>query len=295
MTVIEGIIERNGMRVTNKHGLPQVVVDAVLSDPYTGGGDISTTKLIDAPQIKVLGSQYKDQITTDVSDRVWSLLGQAVHTVLERAGIRAQGMVAEHRFFAEYNGWTLSGQADVLDLDAGAIRDYKMTTVFKAKGNHAWNRQLNVLRWLAMQNGYVINRLEIIAIFRDWRKTEAEKNPDYPQAAIQTIDIPVWDDEQLEQYLDERVRLHQAAVRGEPVSCSDEERWKDDDKWAIIKPGGARALKVVDAQPEPEAVPAGYIVQHRPGQYKRCLHYCDVAAWCPQWAADSGTPEPEEG
>lgn len=285
------VIERNGMRLTNRHNLPQVVVDAILSDPYVGGGDISTTKLIDAPQIRVLGGRYKDQITTDASERVWSLLGQAVHTVLERAGIRREGMVAEHRFFAEHSGWTLSGQADVLDLDAGAIRDYKMTTVFKASGNFAWNRQLNVLRWLAQQNGYVIDRLEIVAIFRDWRKAEAERNPDYPQAPIQTIHIPIWGDDALEQYLDERVAMHQAASRGETVWCSDEERWKDADKWAIIRPGGSRALKVLDAAPTADDVPQGYVVQVRPGAYKRCQLYCDVSAWCPQWAADSGTPE----
>lgn len=285
------VIERNGMRVTNRHGLPQVVVDAVLNDPYTGGGDISATKLIDAPQIRVLGGRYKDQITTDVSERVWSLLGQALHTVLERAGIRQEGMIAEHRFFAEYNNWTLSGQADVLDLDAGAIRDYKMTTVFKASGSHAWNRQLNVLRWLAMQNGYTITKLEIVAIFRDWRKAEAERNPEYPQAPIQIIDIPLWDHDVLEQYLDERVAMHQAASRGEAVPCSDEERWKDPDRWAVIKPGGSRALRVLDAPPAPEDVPEGYVVQPRPGTYKRCALYCDVSAWCPQWAADSGTPE----
>jgi hypothetical protein len=285
------VIERNGMRVTNRHGLPQVIVDAVLNDPYTGGGDISATKLIDAPQIRVLGGRYKDQITTDVSERVWALLGQALHTVLERAGIRQEGMIAEHRFFAEYNDWTLSGQADVLDLDAGAIRDYKMTTVFKASGNHAWNRQLNVLRWLAMQNGYTITTLEIVAIFRDWRKAEAERNPEYPQAPIQIIDIPLWDHDVLEQYLDERVAMHQAASRGEAVPCSDEERWKDPDRWAVIKPGGGRALRVLDAPPAPEDVPDGYVVQPRPGVYKRCKFYCDVSAWCPQWAADSGTPE----
>lgn len=270
-------------RVTNRHGLPKAVVDAVLNDPYTGGGDITATKLIDAPQIRVLGGKHRDEIVTDVSERVWSLLGQAVHTVLERAGLRQEGMVAEQRLFAEVNGWQLSGQADVIDLDDGAIRDYKVTTVYKARGSFSWNRQLNVLRWLAMKNGYDIKRLEIIAIFRDWRKVESERNPDYPRAAIQAIDIPIWDDDALEQYIDERVRMHQAAASGEHIPCSEEEQWRDADKWALIKPGSSRALKVLDAEPVPFDVPEGYIVQHRPGAPKRCQHYCDVSRWCPQY------------
>ena len=81
--------------ITNKHGLPQSIVDAVANDPYVGGGDISATKLIDAPQIMQLTRQHKDQITVDVSDRVWSLFGQAIHTMLERAGLRREGMVVE--------------------------------------------------------------------------------------------------------------------------------------------------------------------------------------------------------
>ena len=86
--------------ITNVHGLPQSIVAAVTNDPYTGGGDISATKLIDAPQIRTLMAKHKDQITTDVSERIWSLLGQAVHTILERAALRQEGMVAEDRLYA---------------------------------------------------------------------------------------------------------------------------------------------------------------------------------------------------
>ena len=43
--------------ITNKHGLPQSIVDAVANDPYVGGGDVSVTKLIDAPQIMQLTRQ----------------------------------------------------------------------------------------------------------------------------------------------------------------------------------------------------------------------------------------------
>jgi hypothetical protein len=283
---------------TNKHNLPAVIVDAVVNDPYVGGGDVSATKLIDAPQVKVLGAKYRDQVQVDVSERVWSLLGQCVHTILERAGLRQEGMVAEHRMFAEvdgpYGAWQLSGQADVIDLERGAIRDYKVTTVFKAKGSTAWEQQLNVLAWLARRNGYTITGLEIVAIFRDWRKVEAERNPNYPQAAIQVIPVALWDPVTVAAYINERVALHQQAQAGVQVNCTDEERWKDADQWAIIKPGAGRALRVLDTEPDPSAVPAGYVVQQRTGEYKRCQHYCEVAPWCPQWAQDNMVPDEEE-
>ena len=268
--------------VTNVHGLPQSIVDAVTNDPYTGGGDISATKLIDSPRVVQLSRLHHDKITVDVSERVWSLLGQAVHTILERAGLRAEGMVAEQRLFAKVMGWEISGQFDVMHLESKTLCDYKVTTVYKAKGNDAWTRQLNILRWLAHQNGYEVEQLQIVAIFRDWRKAEADRNPEYPKAAIQTIAIPVWDLQDTQDYIEERVHLHQQARKGANLLCTDEERWYSGTKWAITKPGASRALKVLDAPPEPATVPAGYTVEQREGEYKRCQLYCDVAPFCTQ-------------
>jgi hypothetical protein len=269
--------------VTNVHGLPQSIVDAVTNDPYTGGGDISATKLIDSPRVVQLSRQHHGQISVDVSERVWSLLGQAVHTILERAGLRAEGMVAEQRLFAEVMGWSLSGQFDVMHLESKTLCDYKVTTVYKAKGNDKWTQQLNILRWLAHQNGYEVEQLQIIAIFRDWRKAEAERSRDYPRAAIQAIDVPVWDLAEAQDYIEERVHLHQQARRGGDIHCTDEERWYSGTKYALVKPGNMRALKVLDEMPEPSAIPAGYSVEVRAGEYKRCQLYCDVAPFCSQW------------
>ena len=283
--------------LTNTNNLPRSIVDAVQNDPYSGGGDISATKLIDAPQVRRLGFLHADEITVDVSDRVWTLLGQAMHTVLERAGLRQEGMVAEQRLFATVEGpygpWQVSGQFDVLDLERRALVDYKVTTTYKAKGHDGWTRQLNVLRWLAHRNGEPIESLEVIALFRDWRKSEVGRREDYPAAAIQRIPVPLWPLEDADEYVRERVALHQHAQSGTRVDCTPEEQWRGPDTWAVIKPGGTRALKV-HATP-PAEVPEGYVVQHRPGQPTRCLQYCDVAPFCPQWAAENMVPDEQEG
>ena len=275
-------------QLTNNHDLPQSIVDAVMNDPYTGGGDISATKLIDAPQVRRLSTLHHDKIVVDVSDRVWTLLGQAMHTILERAGIRAEGMIAEQRLFhtveGPYGPWTLSGQFDVMDLDRKALIDYKVTTVYKWKGSDSWTRQLNVLRWLAHKNGEEVNELEIIALFRDWRKTDLERRLEYPPAAIQRIPVPVWPLEKAEAYVMERVAMHQAAQAGVAVHCTPEERWRGSDTFAIVKPNAGRAFKVLEQEPTPEQVPEGYHVERRPGENTRCLKYCDVAPFCAQWA-----------
>lgn len=265
--------------ITNKHGLPEALVRAVTNDPYIGGGDISVTKLIDSPQRRQLLLAHGNAVEEDVSERIWSLLGQAVHHILERAGTDT---LVEERLYAEVEGWKLSGQFDRLHLASKTLSDYKVTTTYKAKGDDNWTRQLNVLRWLAFQNGRVVDRLEIVAIFRDFRKSEARRNPDYPALNVQTIPIPVWPLDETEEYVRQRIKLHQLAQAGEAeVWCSDEERWYTGDKWALVKPGGKRALRVLDEKPD--EVPEGLVLEHRPGIYRRCEQYCEVAKWCSQW------------
>jgi hypothetical protein len=278
------------MRLTNVHQLPDALVAAVRNDPYTGGGDISVTKLIDAPQRRVLYARHAAHIEADVSERIWALLGQAVHHILERA---ATGALVEERLYAEVDGWQLSGQFDRLHLGDRTLQDYKVTTTYKASGNVGWEQQLNCLRWLAYQNGYDVDHLEIVAIFRDWRKAEADRNPDYPQAAVQVIPVAVWPLTQTEAFIRERVALHKAAmVTGAVSRCTDEERWYSGTRWAITKPGAKRALRVLDAPPE--EVPAGYVLVERPGEYRRCVHYCEVAPFCLQYAADISAAADED-
>ena len=268
--------------VTNIHGLPEALVRAVVNDPYTGGGDISVTKLIDAPQVRVLAKRHADALTVDVSERIWTLLGQGVHTVLERAALRAEGMVAETRLYAEIGGWTLSGQFDVMALETGILSDYKVTTVYKLQNTDKWTQQLNILRWLAHQNGDAVKALEIIAILRDWKKGEAERAESYPQQPIVRVPIPMWDLEETEEFILERVMLHREA-EAEMVPCTDEDRWYSGTVYALMKDGGKRAVKL---QSEPfEDIPDGHYQQERVGEYRRCQSYCEVRDFCAQWAA----------
>ena len=267
--------------ITNVHGLPQSIVAAVTADPYVGGGDISVTKLIDAPQIRTLMAQHKDKITTDVSERIWSLLGQAVHTILERAALRQEGMVAEDRLYAEVAGWQLSGQFDVMQMDTGVLSDYKVTTVYKLQNIDGWTQQLNVLRWLAHKNGIAVTSLEIIAILRNWQKGEAERKPDsYPQTPIVRVEIPLWSLEDAEEYILDRVQLHQYAQQGGRVDCTNEERWYTGTQFALMKEGGKRAVKLFDERPT--EIPEGHHVEERPGEYRRCASHCEVRHFCRQ-------------
>lgn len=268
------------MNLTNLHGLPDALVNAVRNDPYTGGGDISVTKMIDAPRRRTLYRKHKDFVVEDVSERIWSLMGQAVHTVLERAGTNA---LVEERLYAEVAGWKVSGQFDRLHLADGVMQDWKVCSVYKADGDAAWERQLNSLRWLAFKNNYQVDKLQVVAIFRDWSRSKAAREDGYPPRNVMVIDVPVWSLEEAEQYVLTRVSLHQQSDLGVEIECTDEERWYSGTTYALMKDGGKRAKRVVEIKEELGEIPEGHHIVERPGVNRRCEGFCEVAPFCSQY------------
>ena len=67
-------------------------------------------QLYDASDLQTLA----DEITADISERIWILLGQSVHTILERANEGRKDVLSELRMYSEVLGWTVSGQPDSL-------------------------------------------------------------------------------------------------------------------------------------------------------------------------------------
>ena len=74
------------MKYTNKLNLPEIYVRAVTNDPYdSSGSDTSTTVLLSPPRINALRKKHANEIVEDVSERFFSLDGQAIHYVIERS------------------------------------------------------------------------------------------------------------------------------------------------------------------------------------------------------------------
>ena len=275
------------MKITNKYKLPLPLVQAVVHDPYSkGDSDFSVTGLLAPPRLSVLQKKHDKQITQDVTDMLWSLLGQIGHAVLQKG---AHGDIVEKRFFAELMGYKISGQVDY-GIDK-TIHDFKFVSIFVTKNGAKpeWVKQLNCYRWLCAQNGIQIDKLQITAIYRDWRKNEAGRDPSYPQSHAQSFDLPVWSLPATEQFIKDRLAMHVAARKKLPL-CSAEDRWAKDDSWALYKRGGKRALRVFfnKAVAGAELNKAGaklHEIQFRPGESTRCESWCPVAPFCDQFKA----------
>lgn len=287
------------MKLTNKQNLPAPLVAAVEADDYDAGdSDITVTQLISPPRLVALRKIHEDELEEDASERIWALMGKSIHKILEQA----EGtMLAERRLYTEVGGWKVSGAYDRMALISGGafsarLQDYKMASVWEAIHGVKEERkqQLNLLAHLARLNGYTIDGLEVVYIFRDWSKTKALQGGDYPKHQVLRAPVPLWTSDVADEYLRERVMLHQAAQDGfrEPPDCTPEDRWHKPDTWAVMKEGRKSALRVLDsdgAAQEWAVLNAGYpddhkiFISHRPGEDTRCEHYCPVAQFCTQF------------
>lgn len=278
------------MKLTNRQNLPEAFVNAVRNDGYTrGDADISITQAIDAPQVVELTRRHEDEIEEDVEDRVWSLFGQGVHTVLERANVKS---IAERRLTAEIEGWKVSGGMDLYDID-GTLTDYKTCSVWSLifDGVEKWTKQLNCYAVILRRNGFKVEKLQVVAMIRDWQRSRAEREADYPQSMVVNINITVWPAEVAEKYLRERVILHkQARLSAEMPACTNKEMWVRDEAWAVKKIGAKVAMRGGVFKTEAEArafmgFDKGLLLEHRPGTPNRCINYCNVTRWCAQFRA----------
>lgn len=265
--------------ITNRYNLPKAVVEAVKNDSYTPGeSDITVTQLIGPPMIRYLKNKHHGEISVDASDRLWSLYGQAAHYIIERSGVDNE--LSEKRLYVDYDGVYVGGQIDNICMDKGILTDFKMTSVWAVKEGikPEWEAQLNVLAELCRRNNIAVKKLQIVALIKDWRRTEFLRYSDYPEVPVKVIDIPMWTN--VEKYILERIRIHK-----EPVCCTPEERWARPDKYAVIKPGRKSAVRVFNTQTEAEVyieennVKNGH-VEHRKGENVRCESYCEVSKFC---------------
>ena len=272
------------MKYTNKLDLPDAICEAVKNDGYSqGDAEYSVTGLLRPPRQLALEKLHAEEVTEDISDRIWSLMGQSIHTILERANKIG---IAERRLSTEVNGVKISGGMDLFD-ENGILTDYKVTSVWKViKGDlEEWEKQLNLYSVLLRHHGHRVEKLQVVAILRDWSKMEAQRDAAYPQAQVVNIEIRLWPPGKAEAFLKQRVLMHQAAKTELPF-CSAEDRWQRADVYAVMKTGRKSAVRLYDNSHDAAshaAREAGASVVKRPGASIRCESYCAVAQFCSQF------------
>jgi len=299
------------MKITNFANLPQPIVDAISKDTYSKRGKYSATGLIKPVQVSKLSERYDEDISVDAIDRFWATYGKLTHKILEEYDGNGLSEVAMMMDFPTVSGHavSVSGTIDRVnyfkDPNSVGIQDYKVTSawslVYDPKGKDEWVKQLNIYAELARYHYQLpVTKLEIVAILRDWSRSEARRNGEYPQGPVQTIEIELWPDQKVFDYISERVELYEKFDwlgwdDADLPKCSEEEQWAQPTKFAIKKEGRKTALRVFDSLPELEVYAykkglmlssgsyvKGHSMEIRPGVKNRCAAYCDAAEFCTQ-------------
>ena len=296
------------MAIKNDLGLLEPIFQALAHDSYdAGGADITPTTWIDSPRIAQLRKAHTDEIVEPVSKRAFSALGTGFHNVMENAVGDGNGVITEERIFWDHpSGLRVSGAIDlqiIKDDGTTILVDYKVTGVYgvilnKKNGGVKpdWERQLNSYRYLLQKaKGIEVSELYILTMLRDWKQSDVGK-PDYPDAPIMQIPVPLWSLKDTQNYVENRISLHgkaaYSALIGEELPfCTAEEMWERPEKFAVMKSTtNKRASRLLDSMDEAiewaedpmNGMDSKHVIDHRPGKRVRCQDWCEVSQFCSQ-------------
>jgi hypothetical protein len=284
------------MEITNKHGLPEPIYNAVKGVYPQKEGRLSVTRLIDSPLIPKLLKEHWDELSEDASDRLWALLGTALDGVLTEHA--PKHWIVQEKLEIPVNGITVVGKIDYFDPETGVLGDWKATSAWSyvLGGREEWEKQLNVYDWMERWRGRTVKALVAQRLFRDFMARKSN-DPDYPDIPFMTIELPRWTPDQQEAYIFERIKCH---TEDASPRCAAEERWEKPTTWAVMKKGRKSALRVLSELAEAKTwcvnnghgtwdkdaqglikLAAGIEIVKRVGECVRCKSYCPVRYVCP--------------
>jgi hypothetical protein len=262
---------------------PAPFARAIANDAYDPGvSDYTVTQLLSPPQrtwLATKGGKVESGYAATMS-----VFGTGVHNVLENHVDKEAGELAEVRFYKQINGLTIGGKIDL--YVPGEVHDWKVTAKVQdqAKPEHHDQAQMNGL--LASHNGLPVNVVAVNYFDRAWSYLQSVVNPTYPKTAFTSF-VFDFDPAYAEKRFNETIADHVAAKAGRPRPCTDDERWKKPDTYALMKPGAKRASKVCDSLAEAESLKKpDQIIQARPGESTYCKFFCGFSHICRQYQSD---------
>jgi len=288
------------MIITNKLNMPDAFVKAIQNSRHNADKCLSATTLLKGTKEIILTDRHFDEITIDASDEVWAVFGTAVHEVLEH---QEDDAFKEEAFSVELPGcaeWKITGKVDRYDMKNETIEDWKTASVWKViyKDFEDWRTQGLIYAWLLRESGLNVRHIRFVALLKDFSKTEAKRNPDYPQAPVYIYEFDVNDNELEGVKMRAELKLcsvienlHKEDDEIEP--CTPEERWATPTKWAVMKEGRKTAVKVCTTEEEAqdfiedlEKEKDKHFIEERKGQNKKCSDYCPCAEFCSYYKSE---------
>ena len=278
------------MKLTNNHNLPGPIYSKVAGEMRERPPGYGLTTLLRPPRMVALEIKHWGEIESDAMDHVWRLFGSAIHQMIDVDN--EQTILREHLLEADIAGVKVRTAIDRLwkDGPANVLTEFKTTSVWSViYGKPEWEQQLNLQGAMLHLNGRVADRMEVVALLRDWSARDAQYDSQKPQSPVVKIDVNRWLPDRQLNFLVDRVEAHKLARSSEVLpECSDADRWTKPDTWAVMKAGRKSALRVLPSNAEAETwgqnnAGGKFTIEHRPGENVRCERYCPVSQFCDQF------------
>jgi hypothetical protein len=261
---------------------------AVSTERHNAEGCLSATTLIQGVKQIILTDRHWEELEDDVSDRIWAVFGQAVHALLEHEG---ENDFTEQQMDYQVDGITVTGRIDNYDMRNGIIGDYKTASVHKVKFGdfNDWYLQGMIYAWLLSKNKFPVDRCRFTALLKDHSKTEAKRDYQYPKLPVYIYEFPVTAQGLFKTgiFIKNKVNRYKQLLELDDDAippCSPEERWDRPPKFAVMKNGLKRAVRLFDEEDEAERLAsekgAGHYVEHRPGEPVKCRSFCLCRDFC---------------
>ena len=281
--------------LTNKTNLPDSFCRAIdeRERQYTkGDADYSATGLMKPARIHHLTKRYWKQISEDYSGKLDSWIGTLMHNALAlHEGVE----VISERLYVNIIGKRISGETDHYHRNEKKIQDYKYTGVYSftsGSKDDDYEAQLNTYAYLHIVNGFDVQTLEIVFFFKDWKLSEAKRNPDYPQKKVLVKSFRLWSIGEMESYIKDQIMKLETTEHFFDYDlsiCSKEDRWETEIKFSVRKFGNKRPTKSFPLENQAfefvekmkiEKPKEIYDVSKTGGEPKRCISWCSVSQFC---------------
>ena len=286
---------------------------------YSSSGDYSVTEIIDPPRLVRLKKRYGSEVIQPLSSVIASMMGTAMHEYFEK-------YLKKWVFKTGYSGYTfeeqlnvamdvctkftedsdakivtrnLSGRYDIRDnLDLIDIKTCKVWKKVFDPELKEWTEQQNCYNYLLKEARNIeLNRLLIVAIYKDWQEGQSLRSSTYPQTQIEEYELPMWPYEVTKEFIETKLAGH-IAVEDTPdeelPACTREERWERFNgghqvEYAIMKSAkSTRAMKLIKTNLEDafaaaqsmKGITKESFIEVRYAQRTRCENWCSVNMYC---------------
>jgi len=276
------------MKIINRLNLPAGFVKACSPEKHNAQGCLSATTLIMGIKQILLTERHWEELEDDVSDRLWAIWGQAVHSLMESEG---ENDFTEQKMAYKVNDVTVTGTIDNYDMKHGIIFDYKTASVNKIKFNDFkdWYLQGMIYAWLLRKNKFPVNKCRFIALLKDFSRTEAIRDYQYPKEPVYVYEFPVTLQAlfKIEIFINNKVSEYHRCITLDDNAippCSPDERWEKPSKFAVMKNGNKRAVKLFDKREEAEILATekgeNHFIEFRQGESIKCQSFCLCSSFC---------------